>query len=95
MPHTIKSGTTPTLQWQMNTDLTGVSEVQLTVGVPGEAPIFSRVATVVDPEEGIIEATLTLEETAVPGNYSVEASTGGQTYPNCGYETLNIFRSLD
>lgn len=100
MPHRIKQGDTPTLEWSFEADISDVDEVWIAAGNPMEGEVlFRREATIVTPATGLVSLTLTETETSVPGSYLVEGVTvkGGviTTYPSDGYETLVIYAGIE
>lgn len=99
MPHTTKTGDTPTLRWTLGRDITGATP-RVIIAKSGRNPetIVDRAATVEDATTGVVSITLTPVETSTPGSYAVEVETtsGGVvlTHPSDGYETLTIKAGL-
>lgn len=101
MPHTIKQYDQILLQWKVSADLTDTTAVRVIINSatrPTE-PLVVKQATVNSSDKTIVEATLTSEETSVPGKYNVEIETewsDGQviTFPGKGYEKLTISPDL-
>lgn len=100
----MKYGDAAVLRWQLNTDLTGVTSVRIIMSsVPGRTPLISRMATIEDAPEGIVSLTMDpltdygpgLLEAGMQVYVEAEVLPGPLTYPDCGWEILEVCYDLD